>query len=209
MTEQNVIDYLETHPEFFNDNPELTHKIQLNFSKFKTSSLVEKCITNLKTENKKLKFVMATNLSISKDNVELSKRVHSLTLEIIKSRDLDQFIDCLQYKFKDLFTFDEVNILSSKAVDNAFITKISDSDKVSSFYQEGKIYYGTKQQHHLESICNADINSIVMINIGKEENHMIVLIGSTNADRFTPDKDHYFINNLQQIMEHKLDEFNQ
>jgi uncharacterized protein YigA (DUF484 family) len=209
MTEQNVIDYLETHPEFFNDNPELTHKIQLNFSKFKTSSLVEKCITNLKTENKKLKFVMATNLSISKDNVELSKRVHSLTLEIIKSRDLDQFIDCLQYKFKDLFTFDEVNILSSKAVDNAFITKFSDSDKVSSFYQESKIYYGTKQQHHLESICNADINSIVMINIGKKKTHMIVLIGSTNAARFTPDKDHYFINNLQQIMEHKLDEFNQ
>ncbi len=202
MNEDEIINYLENNPEFI-------HKIQLSFSKGQTSSMVEKRIANLTDENNLLKKTAKENLTVSKENVILSQRVHLFTLQMIKLNGFEPFINYLLGDFLTLFAFDEVSIFSDEKTNNDKIQSLTDKTKLKPFSECNKIYYGTKQQYHLSSICNDGIESVAIINIGCNAVKFLILIGSKNINRFTPDKDPFFISNIKQIMDSKLDGFNQ
>lgn len=101
---QAVADYLAEHPEFFEDNPELTASLKLSSALGgRTVSLQDRQVEVLREKIRQLELKLANLMRVAKDNDAIIANFHEWTLQLWKSKDAADPSQAVAQTLKDAF----------------------------------------------------------------------------------------------------------
>lgn len=101
-----VAEYLRKHRDFFVLHPELLTDLVIPHESGKAVSLVERQVLLLRDENRQLKSRFRELVGIARDNEELSRRMHRLTLRLVEAGSCAQVFGCLDQSVRADFNAD-------------------------------------------------------------------------------------------------------
>lgn len=105
-----VAEYLRKHREFFVEHPELLTDLVIPHETGKAVSLVEKQVILLRDENRQLKSRFRELVNIARENEELSRRMHRLTLRLVEAGSCAQILGNLVNSLQTDFAADGITL---------------------------------------------------------------------------------------------------
>lgn len=101
---QAVADYLAEHPEFFEDNPELTASLKLSSALGgRTVSLQDRQVEVLREKIRQLELKLSHLMRIARDNDAIIANFHQWTLQLWRSQDADDLSEAVARTLKAAF----------------------------------------------------------------------------------------------------------
>src|SRR5581483_3643667 len=91
--EEAVARYLEEHPDFLQRHPEILAKLSLRHDVEGATSLIERQVRALRSENEALRTQLRELVAIARENDVLSARLHRFALAMADSASLDDVFD--------------------------------------------------------------------------------------------------------------------
>ena len=109
MREEDIANYLQEHPQFFEDHAEMLTDIVIPHPYGgRTISLSERQLLALREKNKALEKKLHELLKFAKENDELQLKVHQFTGTLFGARDLNALQDAIQYQLREIFAVPHV-----------------------------------------------------------------------------------------------------
>ena len=105
-----IAEYLRKHRDFFVLHPELLTDLVIPHDSGKAVSLVERQVLLLRDENRQLKSRFRELVTIARENEELSRRMHRLTLRLVEATSCAQVLGNLEQSVRDDFSADELSV---------------------------------------------------------------------------------------------------
>ncbi len=202
ITEQQVIDYLEEHADFFVMQPDALDSLQLGQSPEGTISLAQRQLDRLQTKNQQLHQQLSMLIENARQNTALQARIHQLCLRLMDAPSFGTLLPMLMADLKHEFNADEVALRWFYAGDIAptlpetgenIIQQHADADDLRIF---DKLL--SKQQPVCGRLTQAQnevlfpqkagkVQSVVCLPLGHQPCAGILAIASYDADRFHAD----------------------
>jgi uncharacterized protein YigA (DUF484 family) len=203
--EQTVANYLKSHPDFFERHPDLLRSLELAHQSEGAPSLIERQVKTLREEEARHKQQLEELMAVARENEDINQRLHQLTLTLIDTVDFDEAINALQDKLYDDFKAEGVEFhLFSHYDEEAH----PDLDGFKDFLDQGKPWCGQldpEKRTYLFGPQAEDIQSTAMIPIEAEGVLGVLAIGSSDVNRFHPDKGTEYLNRLGDIISKTLE----
>lgn len=108
--------YLCSHPEFFLDHPELLAGLDVPHSAGGAVSLIERQVVLIRQENKQHRERIRDLVEIARQNESIVKKLHQLTLQLMSSKTLDEYLENLQQHLREHFSANQVSVILFKEV---------------------------------------------------------------------------------------------
>ena len=99
ISEDDVVAFLERHPEFFQHRDRLLLKLQLPHGKKGTVSLIEKQLTLLREKHQNANKKLNTLVSLAERNEEILNKCRGLTLNLIAADNPEDFLAAMAESF--------------------------------------------------------------------------------------------------------------
>ncbi len=211
VTTDEVVSYLQEHPEFFNEHPEILMELNIPHRSGAAVSLVEKQVSVLREQNQKASKRLHELIEIARLNEELARRMHQLSLTLMDAGDPREIFPTLYDNLTRNFHADRVIV--RLFADPAFL----DIDAGEEF--AGK---DNPRQSLFKSIINSrhplcgrmkhqqqvflfgdegdEIASSVMVPLKGENWSGILAIGSLDPERYQPGMGVELLANLGEIL---------
>lgn len=141
VTEQEIVQYLSQHPEFFTRHPDALRDLSLPHPSGNAVSLIEKQVSSLRERNTELRYKLNQLLGNARDNDRLFEQSKRLILALLECDELDDFVDALYFNFDKEFDVSSTRII-------LFGQHISSSNARISSLEEAEIYLGSNIQYH-------------------------------------------------------------
>ena len=90
IDEETIAEYLHQNPEFFEHNPDILAELNISHQVTGAVSLIERQISTLREQNKKLKGQLDSLVRIARDNDKLNERMHRLILTLMDANTLNE-----------------------------------------------------------------------------------------------------------------------
>ncbi len=103
ITEDQVIKYLQQHPDFFVQQPNLLAELRLPHDSGGAISLVERQVAILRERNMDMRHRLSKLLDNARDNDRLFDKTKRLVLALLESSSLNDAINSLFYSFNNDF----------------------------------------------------------------------------------------------------------
>ncbi len=110
LTQQEVSDFLLSNPDFFIENPEILRAIQVPHVSGEAVSLVEKQLSLLREQNKKTQKQLHDLIEVARQNEELARRMHLLSLTLMDAAEPKNIFETLYENLKENFKVDHVAV---------------------------------------------------------------------------------------------------
>lgn len=110
QSEDLIAQYLLAHPKFFERHLEVLEQLNIPHPSGTAVSLLERQVQHLREQNGKLHQRLQELIKVARENDCLSRRMQTLNLMLIESRDLDEMIRGVHCVLRDEFSAD-VSIL--------------------------------------------------------------------------------------------------
>jgi uncharacterized protein YigA (DUF484 family) len=215
---QITTDYLQEHPDFFNQQPALLASLEIPHKRGSAISLIERQVTLLREQNTQHKSQLSELINIAKENELSNQRMHKLTLSLLDSDGIDACEVILDEVLCDDFSVDAIALkLFIEPIDEQpdylFIqAKSVLSNELNKLLTTRKPMCGFFKQLPLEELFenkSQNITSIAVIPLFVEKNNCFgaLVLGSHNVRRFNGDMGTLFLDRLGEILSHKLHTF--
>jgi uncharacterized protein YigA (DUF484 family) len=109
-TEQDIVDYLKSHPEFFVRHPGILESMEIPHQCGKAVSLVEYQVSVLRDQSRELRGKLKKLVSNARENEELNRRLHKLTLALIECTAVDEVFASLYQSLREDFSAEHAAI---------------------------------------------------------------------------------------------------
>ena len=206
-TEQTVIDYLKSNPDFFERNPELLKEIQVGHASGEAVSLIERQVKTLRDDAEHYRKKLDDLVAIARENEQLNDRLHNLTLTLLDAVEFDEVVNALEDKLHDDFQADAVELhLFTHA--EADTDSNPDLDGFRDFINACKPVCGRLTQTQLSYFFGAqaeDVRSAAMIPVHADGILGILAIGSQDEHRFHPGMGTDYLARLGEIVSKTLE----
>ncbi len=103
-----ISEYLLSHPNYFLEHPEVLKEIQIPHVSGDAVSLVEKQVSLLREQNHKSQSQLHELIEIARQNEELARKMHSLSLILMDAAEPDDIFSTLYENLKINFKVDHV-----------------------------------------------------------------------------------------------------
>lgn len=104
MTPDDVVQYLNDHPDFFNEHAELLADMQIPYpQENKVVSLQERQVIAVRDKNRILQDKMLELIGFGEENDAIGEKMHRLTIALLASLDLNDFLNNLNYSLREDF----------------------------------------------------------------------------------------------------------
>ena len=123
-----VDSFLRTHPDFFQERPELLLEIEVPHPAGGAVSLIERQVALLRHENKDLKKRIRELVDVARDNEQLIARLHRVSVALVETETLDDYVEVLCERIQNDFS---ANFVSVKVFNEALVTAIQRREIVS------------------------------------------------------------------------------
>lgn len=211
LGEQVVADYLRRHPDFFEDKPKLLADLRVPHTAGTAVSLVERQVAVLRESNAGLKEQLESLLRVARENDRLNGLLHKMTLQMITSDSLDTLLGLIHKQLRRDFSADWVAVCllaapkdKSLAADEAFVT---DADAFCGLFQRllgaGKPYCGQLKTEQLAALFGEQAESVsssALLPLGAGGELGMVVIGSSERDRFHASIDTAFLQSMSEVL---------
>lgn len=209
--EQDIVDYLRKHPEFFVRYPEILEAMEVPHSCGKAVSLVEYQVSVLRDQTGNLRAKLKRLVANARDNEELSQRLHRLTLSLIESNSLDEVFASLYGSLREDFSAEHaaIRILGEPL-------EVSDRG-LAEFVREDDLEVGQFQSlmDAMRPVCGRlkagqieflfpghadDIGSCAVLPLGDSRCIGLLAVGGTDAQRYYPGMGVVFLKQLAETV---------
>lgn len=209
--EQEIVEYLQEHPEFFARYPEILEALEVPHSCGKAVSLVEYQVSVLRDQAGDLRGKLKQLVANARENEELSHRLHRLTLSLIESVSVDDIFASLYSSLRDDFNSEHAAIrlfaTPAQVSDRGLAEYVGeDCDAASLFgplFESMKPVCGRIKPEQIEFLFPGhagDIRSCVVLPLGEAECIGLLAVGSADAQRYYPGMGVVFLKQLSDIV---------
>lgn len=214
MTEQSpseaeVIAWLREHPDFLVQQPELFAALDVPHEAG-TTSLIEKQVDILRSDNQRLKRQLEHLSGIAGENERLMQRLHRMALGLVATDSFDALHQCLYDGLRDDFRADEVCLL----LDSETAGKFADTDIATlperqpewmqKLLASGEPQCGRLTREKREAVfgsAGAQLGSAALVPLADRG---LLGIGSESDERFHPDMGTLFLDLLRETLQFRL-----
>lgn len=130
ITEEQVRDYLKSHPEFLKDNIEMVASLSaperdlgngiIDFQHY--------MLTNLQKDSKALKSKYDVLIEFCRDNMSVQAQVHQAALKLIRARSLEQLLEVMTIDMVGLFDVDVIRLAMESPLAQDFDAQYNEQD---------------------------------------------------------------------------------
>lgn len=205
--EQTVCSYLRDNRDFFERHPELLREIELPHQSGGAVSLIERQISSLRKESGQYKEKLDELIAVARENEELNRRLHKLTLTLLDCLDFEEVVNALQDRLHDDFRAEavELHLFFSDEVDRE---DNPDLDGFRTFLDNGIPQCGPLPLVQLAFLFGPqaeDIKSTALIPIEQEGILGVLAIGSQSEQRFHPGMGTDYLSRLGEVVSKTLE----
>lgn len=194
MKPEEIAQYLQQHPEFFNEYPDLLADIEIAHPHDdKVISLNERQIISLRDRNRVLQDKLLELISFGEENDAIGEKMHRLTIALLAVSNLDELLNALYFSLKEDFAVPFVAMrfwdLSSEGRANAELAPVSKDvrDIAESLAQP---YCGSHIANEIRQWFSGDaehLSSFAMIPLNTVQTVGLIVLSSPDAERFYPE----------------------
>lgn len=215
-TEQDIVDYLKSHPEFFVRHPGVLESMEIPHQCGKAVSLVEYQVSVLRDQSRELRRKLKKLVSNARDNEELNRRLHKLTLSLIECTSVDEVFANLYQSLREDFSAEHAAI-------RVFRTPSQESDRglaefVGSDADSEPLF--EPLFHSLKPLCGRmrpeqvaflfpdhaeEIGSSVVLPLGETRCFGLLAVASRDPQRYYPGMGVVFLKQLSEIVTRVVD----
>lgn len=210
-TAEQIAAYLDKHPGFFDERPDLLATLRLPHTSGKAVSLIERQVQVLRDQNETLKSRLMELVDVARDNDRLNGRMHQMTLELLQAGSLVQLLDTLEDHLRNEFKADAIalrlaGLSESLQRETGVKSLLVDADTKALFSTslcDGKPQCGRLKQEQLEFLFGAqahDIESAAVMPLGALGHDGLLAIGSREETRFNPCMGTLFLSHLAELL---------
>lgn len=111
ITRDEILDYLKSHPEFFEEQAEFFHQVEIAHPySGRTISLAERQMINLREKNRLLEHRLGELLGVGEQNDALGARMHQLTVALVGANRLDQMVGIILKSLAEDFAVPQARV---------------------------------------------------------------------------------------------------
>ena len=216
--EQVIIDYLQSHSDFFMHHPALLASIKIPHNSGASSSLIERQVGILREQNAQQKAQLAELYEIAQDNEHSNQKIHKLTLALLGSKNLGASEKALKNSLSQDFSVDAVSLRvfvepKNKQAKHLYIEKDSTTSKqLDKLINTRKPQCGYFKNLPIEELFTEDaenLSSFAVLPLFVEKNNCfgVLILGSHNMRRFSADMGTVFLERIAETISHILSSF--
>jgi len=220
LSDSEVANYLQTHPDFFERHAPLLMKLRLPHMRDGggTVSLVERQVEVLRERNQSLERKLKEFIDVARGNDVLADRIHRMSQRLIRARDLAETVGAIETSLREdfdamhavlvLFT-PEAAALEAQAP-RFLRAALASSPELRTFdtlLQSGKPRCGRIrdiQRDYLFGKDAVEIGSAALTPLGPKGALGILAIGASDADRFHPGISTEFLSRIGELAAYAL-----
>ena len=111
MSPEAVLDFLKSHPEFFEEQAEFFHQVEIAHPySGRTISLAERQMITLREKNRLLEHRLGELLGVGESNDALGARMHQLTVALVGAGRLDQIVGTVLKSWAEDFSVPQARL---------------------------------------------------------------------------------------------------
>lgn len=202
--EQAIAEYLLDHPDFFIRHEEVLNDIEVPHKTGEAVSLIEHKVRMLQDKANKYQKQLQELIAVARENEQLNRRLHRLTLNLIEATTIEEVLATLQDELRDRFNADavELRIFSTRELEEAQVSeagmaifrKFMNTDQPTCGPLTGeklKVLFGEQAGQH---------GSAALVPIRTSELAGVLAIGSRDPERFHAGKGVDFLVRLGELV---------
>jgi len=206
--------YLADHPGFFADNTELLESLVIPHATGQAVSLVAKQLEFFRTKNEKLVQQLNILVQIARDNDELFRKMHRITIALMEANDVESALAGLQSVLHEHFQADFVSLRILRKSDNPPLIDVfisPDDERLEPFKKlldYGRPKCGSpnlEQAAFLFGDNASKTQSCAIIPVASSTLNGLLGIGSIDEEKFLPTMGHMFLIQLGELVGLRLD----
>lgn len=210
--DQQVLDYLRTHPDFFKLHPEILETLYLPHPSGAAVSLIEKQLSVLRERNTELRTQLSSLVDQSKTNDQLFTKSRKLVLELVAARDRQSIVATLNKGLKQDFAieFHSLTLLEPEpAVPGANILPMEQAKaQIGPILDSDAAICGALRSQQLIAMFGADaikIGSAVALRLAvKNQPYGVLALGNSDSHYYHSTMDTLFLRFLADILNQLL-----
>ncbi|WP_006787435.1 DUF484 family protein [Thiorhodospira sibirica] len=208
-----VLEYLQAHPDFFEQHPEILEFIQIPHATGGAISLIQRQVHWLKEKNHELERKLLALLALARENQALSHRMHRLALHMMQADTLEALLQLIHEQLRNEFRADYITLrlLDLPKLPTAFVLSQDDPllQHFASLFSSRQSQCGRLPQTRLELLFGAEdaltvATSVVVPLLHQERTLGLLALGSRDETRFQPGMGTLFLDYLGEIISHAL-----
>ncbi len=211
LADDSVVDYLLSHPEFFEGHPELLAKLKVPHPTGTAVSLIERQVEVLRQQNRQLERKLVDLIEVARANDTLIERIHRLALALLEGSSLPERLYALQEELRERFGADEVSLFLLHTKEQktdagpARWLKTDDAglEQFREFLKTGKPHVGRLRPPQLEFLFGEQaerITSSALVPLGDKGGWGLLAVGSHDAERFSPTLGTAFLTRISELV---------
>lgn len=180
ISEQDVADYLDAHPDFLERHPHLLERLEVPHGAAGGAvSLVEKQVKVLRERQSENRERLAELVLVARANESLAANVHKLTLRLLHCNDAAQVVQAVEHSMRDDFGVPQARFVQAGELPETMRSMLG-HDRA----RCGQL--GEPQRAFLFPTGAASIASMALIPIGSGSARGMLALGSPDPARFHP-----------------------
>ena len=210
LDEQQVIDYLMEHPDFFKQHEILLAEMEIPHESGTAVSLIERQVSLLRQKNKHFETKLREMVDAVHDNQRLNDSLHRLAINLFMVDGLDDVIGTIAEELRDNLDseFTSIRLLSKdkKLLASQPERYVSETDdrlnQFDKLIDEKRILCGrvTEEQIHFLFEADADkVNSAAVMPLANADTFGFIALGSADEQRYHPGMGTDFLKQLAEL----------
>lgn len=210
FTEQNVVDYLLAHTDFFERHTDLLIKLKLSHPAGDAVSLIERQVELLRSQNRNLERRLVDLVEVARANDSVLERLHQLALALLGADEAGERVRLLEDSLRSRFGADEICLLmfageaEALGLDNVRRAERAELTDFARFLEDGKAWCGRLRPGQLALLFAgqaAGVASTALVPVGNRARLGMLALGSHKAEHFSPTLGTVFLNRIGELTE--------
>ncbi|HID44357.1 MAG TPA: DUF484 family protein [Chromatiaceae bacterium] len=202
--EQQICDYLLSHPGFFIRHIDVLNDLRVPHKTGGAVSLLEHKIRMLQDKAEAYQKQLQELVTVARDNEQLNQRLHRLTLNLIEAQSREDILATLQDELRERFNADavELKLFSTRELEEAQVSE-SGLTMFRTFMDTDKPTCGPLKADKLKTLFGeqaGEEGSAALIPIRTSDLSGILAIGSKDRERFHSGKSVDFLVRLGELV---------
>jgi len=214
LSSEQVTQYLNDHSSFIREHLEELSELDIPHNSGVATSLIERQVSVLRTENTRLKNNLSQLIDIARNNEDLSQRIHKLFIEIINANEIDDLMATIQEQMQEFFNTDLVlfrffslpELREHISDDLVFTLKNRQATQLKTWLKRREPACGELHDDVFSALFaqEKNIKSMAVIPLYGEKEFGTLLLGSTDISRFSEEKGTVFLAQLGDLVSSRL-----
>jgi len=234
LTDQDVLRYLTTNPEFFVVNQDILPRLRIPHESGAAVSLIERQVSVLRGKCGALENSLRDLIAVARENENLHQRLHLLIQDVISAPTLSKIVGLTRSSLQENFHADDVQLLliakkptqalkpKAKIASSTTTRKrkpkvieglqvvAHDDDRLALFsqlFESGETCCGLPGTAQLEALVGDDysgIASAAIIPLYHERQLGVIMLTSRDESRFASGKGVMFLNQLGELLSRRF-----